>query len=70
MYHGLRKFMTKGIEKAQKRSYMIASVQNLKRLLGQIYGTVKKAHLILNNLLGNLFLPPNFNLCMVNINKK
>ena len=34
MYHGLRKFMTRGIEKAQKRSYIIASVQNLKRLLG------------------------------------
>jgi len=33
MYHGLRKFMTRGIDKAQKRSYMIASVQNLKRLL-------------------------------------
>jgi transposase len=70
MYHGLRKFMTRGIEKAQKKSYMIASVQNLKRLLGQIDRTVKKAHIILNNLLGNLFLPPNFNLCVVNINKK
>ena len=70
MYHGLRKFMTRGIEKAQKRSYMIASVQNLKRLLGNINRTVKKALQILNDLQGNLFLPTNFNICVVNINKK
>jgi len=31
--HSLRKFMTRGIENAQKNSYMIASVQNLKRLM-------------------------------------
>ncbi len=34
MYHGLQKFMTKGLEKCQKNSIIIASVQNLKRLLG------------------------------------
>ena len=31
--HSLRRFMTRGIENAQKNSYMIASVQNLKRLM-------------------------------------
>jgi transposase len=31
--HGLRKFMSRGLDKAKKRSYMIAAVQNLKRLL-------------------------------------
>ena len=31
--HTLRKFMTRGIDNAQKKSYMIASVQNLKRLM-------------------------------------
>ncbi len=31
--HTLRKFMTRGIDSAQKKSYMIASVQNLKRLM-------------------------------------
>src|SRR5690606_3737242 len=30
LYHGMRKFMTKGINKAQKNSLMIATVQNLK----------------------------------------
>jgi transposase len=43
MYNGLRKFMTKRIEKAQKRSYMIASVQNLKRLLGDMKRKVRIA---------------------------
>ena len=33
MNHGLSKFMTRGIEKARKNSYAIASVQNLKRLM-------------------------------------
>jgi transposase len=33
MYHGLSKYMTRGKTKAQKTSYVIASVQNLKRLL-------------------------------------
>ena len=31
--HGLSKFMTKGIQKAKKNSILIASVQNLKRLM-------------------------------------
>jgi len=31
--HGLRKFMTLGLDKAQKNSYIIATVQNLKRLM-------------------------------------
>jgi transposase len=33
MEHGLKKFMTRGKRKAQKNSLMIASVQNLKRLI-------------------------------------
>lgn len=33
LYHGLNKFMTRGLDKAQKNSFMIATVQNLKRLL-------------------------------------
>ena len=33
MYHGLSKFMTRGIDKCQKNSIMIATVQNLKRLM-------------------------------------
>jgi transposase len=31
-YHGLKKFMTRGLDKAQKRAYIIATVQNIKRL--------------------------------------
>ena len=31
--HGLRKYMTRGLSKANKRSLMIATVQNLKRLI-------------------------------------
>lgn len=70
MHHSLKKFMTIGIEKAQKKSYMIASVQNLKRLLGQINRRVKKVHLIFEDILGNLFLLCNFNLCEANFNLK
>ena len=33
LYHGLKKFMTKGKDKAQKNSFMIATIQNLKRLI-------------------------------------
>lgn len=33
MYHGLSKFMVRGIDKCQKISFMIATVQNIKRLL-------------------------------------
>jgi transposase len=47
LYHGLRKFMTRGIDKAQKKSYMIASVQNLKRLLKD---TKKKTRIVLQNI--------------------
>lgn len=43
MYHGLRKFMTKGIENAQKKSYLIASVQNLKRLIKETTRKTNKA---------------------------
>ena len=43
LYHGLRKFMTRGIDKAQKRSYMIASVQNLKKVIGYIKKKINKA---------------------------
>lgn len=32
-YHGLKKFMTRGLSSAQKNSYIIATVQNIKRLL-------------------------------------
>lgn len=31
--HGLKKFMTRGLSSAQKNSLMIATVQNIKRLL-------------------------------------
>ena len=37
--HGLSKFMTRGIQKAKKNSLLIASVQNLKRLM--IFGKTK-----------------------------
>lgn len=37
MNHGLRKFMTRGIKKAQKNLFMIASVQNLKRLIKEAF---------------------------------
>lgn len=33
MYHSLKKFMTRGIDNAEKKSYLIATVQNLKRLI-------------------------------------
>jgi transposase len=32
-HHGLRKYMTKGLDKAKKNSYIIASVLNLKKLI-------------------------------------
>ncbi|MBU1976698.1 MAG: IS1182 family transposase [Nanoarchaeota archaeon] len=43
MYHGLQKFMTRGLEKCQKNSIIIASVQNLKRLLSSVKRKTKKA---------------------------
>jgi hypothetical protein len=33
LYHGMKKFMTRGIDKARKNSIMIATVQNLKRII-------------------------------------
>jgi transposase len=44
MYHGLSKFMTRGIDKCQKNSIMIASVQNLKRLLSFKNRKTRKAN--------------------------
>jgi len=63
MYNGLRKFMTKGIEKAQKRSYMIASVQNLKRLFRDIRRKTKKAAQMTEDILFKIFLLTNYKLC-------
>ena len=63
MYHGLRKFMTRGIDKAQKRSYMIASVQNLKRLIGYTKRKTNRAVQIIGNILTNKFFHNNFELC-------
>lgn len=60
MYNGLRKFMTKGIEKAQKRSYMIASVQNLKRLLGNMKRKVRIAVQKISDILVEPFLLSKF----------
>ncbi|MDI6779439.1 MAG: transposase, partial [Bacteroidota bacterium] len=34
--HGLEKYMTRGRPKAQKTSYLIATIQNLKRLMKHI----------------------------------
>ena len=44
MYHGLSKFMTRGLGKCQKNSIMIASVQNLKRLLSSVKRKTRKAN--------------------------
>lgn len=55
MYHGLRKYMTRGIDKAQKKSYMIASVQNLKRLVVEIKRRTNRALQIIQNGFVNLF---------------
>jgi len=63
MYHGLRKFMTRGIDKAQKISYMIASVQNLKRLIGYTNRKIKREVQIIGNILTNKFFHNNFELC-------
>lgn len=67
LYHGLRKFMTRGIDKAQKRSYMIASVQNLKRLIGQIRRRIKGAVKIVDTILFDTLCRNNFELCLVGI---
>jgi transposase len=59
MYHGLRKFMTRGIDKAQKKSFMIASVQNLKRLIKEMYRKTKKAVQV-NEIFVEIFLSDSF----------
>ena len=41
--HTLCKFMTRGIDNAQKKSYLIASVQNLKRLMKRLRKNTKAA---------------------------
>jgi transposase len=64
MYHGLRKFMTRGIDKAQKRSFMIASVQNLKRVMGYIKKRTDKAIKIAFNILTDILPLNNIELCL------
>ncbi len=61
LYHGLRKFMTRGIDKAQKKSFMIASVQNLKRLIREMYRKTNKAAQIIEQVLVKIFLLDNLN---------
>lgn len=51
----MKKFMTKGIENAQKKSYMIASVQNLKRLIKEIRRKTNKAVQIKNGNTNRIF---------------
>lgn len=66
MYHGLRKFMTRGIDKAQKKSYMIASVQNLKRLVGDIKRKTKKAVKMMEDISDKIFSLNNFQHYLLN----
>jgi len=66
MYHGLRKFMTRGIDKAQKKSYIIASVQNLKRLIGYTKRKTNRAVQIIEDILIDIFFRSNFELCPTN----
>lgn len=68
MYHGLRKYMTRGIDKAQKKSYMIASVQNLKRLVGDIKRKTKKTVQKIEDILVKIFLLNDFEHCSPNSN--
>ena len=70
MYHRLRKFMTRGIDKAQKRSYMIASVQNLKRLIRYIKGKAIRVVQKVENILTNIFFCKIFELGQTNIKVK
>jgi transposase len=48
--HGLRKFMTLGVDNAQKKSYLIATVQNLKRLMKEIGKRQKRGPQLNRNL--------------------
>lgn len=70
MYHGLRKFMTRGIDKARKKSYMIASVQNLKRLIGYTKGKTTRVVQVIGNILTNIFLCRSFELGLTNFKVK
>lgn len=70
MYHGLRKFMTRGIDKAQKKSYMIASVQNLKRLVGDMRRKTKMVTQITKDILYKIFLLDNYTLCLANFEQR
>jgi transposase len=51
--HGLKKYMSRGIDKVQKVSYMIAMVQNLKRLVRNLR---KKSATLLNKPVENLVI--------------
>ena len=52
--------MTRGIDKAQKRSYMIASVQNLKKVMGCIKKKINKAAKIVIKITDNIFYENSF----------
>ena len=67
--HGLRKFMTRGIDNAQKKSYLIATVQNLKRLIKSLktkskpavqHSVVKHQEKLSNNIFGKSLFDLNF----------
>ncbi|MCX6150357.1 MAG: transposase, partial [Ignavibacteriales bacterium] len=64
LYHGLKKFTTKGKDKAQKNSFMIATVQNLKRLIKSI--NHKKIKAVSDSFLKNIIdlLKYYFALCL------
>lgn len=64
MYHGLRKFMTRGIDKAQKRTYMIASVLNLKRLVSEMNRRRNKMLQIMESISLNIFFRNNYELIL------
>lgn len=54
MYHGLWKFMTRGKSNAQKNSFIIATVQNLKRLM-KYFGRTKKIAINFTKNIVNVF---------------
>lgn len=58
--------MTRGIDKAQKKSYMIASVQNLKRLVGDIKRKTKKAVKMMEDISEKIFSLNNFQHYLLN----
>lgn len=65
LYHGMRKFMTKGKDKAQKNSLMIAIVQNLKRLIKELSHNKDKIYSVgkLSNTLQEFFQNINYVFC-------